>query len=450
VFRIGKDALRAFANGEISTVPSLVFGRHDGLPSLECTGGYQPSAWRSHDGTLWFATVGGVAYISPARLAANSSPTSVIVENVIVDGESQPIPANAREGHTADRTKAGGLEIPAGGKHLEFQYTGLCFASPDQVRFRYKLEGLEKTWNDVGPRRFAQYSFLPPGSYRFLVSACNSDGVWNETGAALTIKVLPYFWETWWFIGVFGMAALGTIAVAVHRLSTRGLRRKLQGLERQRAIQEDRARIARDIHDDLGAGLTQITLFSELLRRAPPDRVGEHVQQISETAHALTRAMDETVWALNPKNDTLESLISYICSFAQEYLRSAHVKCRLDIPAQLPLAPISSELRHNLYVSTKEALNNVLKHAGAAEVWIRLQLDRETFTLTIEDDGCGMRSDEPGGANRSRLSSGHGLNNLKSRMAAVGGECRIAAGSGGRGIRIALQVPFRKEPPADG
>jgi signal transduction histidine kinase/ligand-binding sensor domain-containing protein len=442
VFRIGKEALRAFANGEIATVPSLVFGRHDGLPSLECTGGYQPSAWRSHDGTLWFATVGGVAYISPAKLAANSSPTSVIIENVIVDGESQPIPASAHEGRSANRAKPGGLEIPAGGKHLEFQYTGLCFAAPDQVRFRYKLEGLEKVWNEVGPRRFAQYSYLRPGSYRFLVSACNSDGVWNETGAGLAIKVLPYFWETWWFIGLFGMTALGGSAVAVHRLSTRELRRKLQGLERQRAIQEDRARIARDIHDDLGAGLTQITLFSELLRRAPPDRVGEHVQQISETAHALTRAMDETVWALNPKNDTLESLISYICSFAQEYLRSANVKCRLEMPAQVPAAPVSSEIRHHLFVSTKEALNNILKHAAAAEVWLRLSVERETFSLTIEDDGQGMRAGQPGETNGSRLSGGNGLNNLQTRMANVGGTCRCSAGTGGRGIRIVLEVPL--------
>jgi ligand-binding sensor domain-containing protein/signal transduction histidine kinase len=454
VFRIGKEALRAFGDGEISTVPSLVFGRHDGLPSLECTGGYQPAAWQSHDGTLWFTTVGGVAYIAPAKLSVNSSPTSVVVESVIVDGETQAPPRGTRDGRSAGRAKPGVLEIPAGAKHLEFQYTGLCFASPDQVRFRYKLEGIEQAWNEVGTRRFAQYTYLHPGSYRLLVSACNSDGVWNEAGAALAIRVLPYFWQTWWFIGLFGTTAISALAAAVHRISarisTRRLRQKLQVLQRQRAVQEDRARIARDIHDDLGAGLTQITLFSELLRRAPANGVDEHVRHISETAEALTRAMDEIVWAVNPKNDTLESLISYICSFAQEYLRSAHVKCRLDIPAQLPLAPISSELRHNLYVSTKEALNNVLKHAGAAEVWIRLQLDRETFTLTIEDDGCGMRSDEPGGANRSRLSSGHGLNNLKSRMAAVGGECRIAAGSGGRGIRIALQVPFRKEPPADG
>lgn len=441
VFRMNKGALHAFSEGKLATVPSLVFGRHDGLPSLECTGGYQPSAWRSRDGTLWFATTGGVAYVEPSKLAANPAPPAVTIESVIVDGQP-PALASTRERPAADGAPPGVREIPAGGKHLEFQYTALCFASPDQVRFRYKLEGLDEAWHEVGPRRFAQYSYLRPGNYRFLVSACNSDGIWNETGAALSIRVLPRFWQKWWVIGLFGATVIGAMIATVHRLSTNRLRRKLQGLERQRAIEEDRARIARDIHDDLGAGLTQITLFSELLRRDPPELAPEHVRQISETANFLTRSMDEIVWALNPKNDTLESLISYICSFAQEYLRSAGVKCRLEIPAHVPTAPVSSEMRHNLFLSIKEVLNNIVKHAGASEVWLRLSLARDRFRFTLEDDGRGMPASEAGDANGARLSAGHGLNNLKTRMEALGGTATVSAGTEGRGTRIALHVPF--------
>ena len=446
VFRLDKEALRACSDGKIATVPSLLFGRGDGLPSLECTGAYQPSAWRGHDGTLWFATVGGVAFIDPSKLAANGSPPTVTLESAIVDGELRSIPTNSRIDRSAGRVSPGVLTIPAGGKHLEFQYTGLCFASPGQVRFRYRLEGLEEAWNEVGRRRYAQYSYLRPGSYRFLVSACNSDGVWNETGAALAIEVLPHFWETWWFIGLCGATAISTLATTVYRISSRRLQQKLQRLQRQRAIQEDRARIARDIHDDLGAGLTQITLCSALLRQAPPDRVEEHLRQISETANTLTRAMDEIVWAVNPKNDTLEGLIGYICGFAQEYLRSANVKCRLEMPEQLPAKPVSAEIRHHLFVSIKEALNNILKHADASEVWLRLSLEREFFTLTIEDDGRGMHSTEPGEKTGARRSGGQGLGNLKSRMTAVGGECRFSTGPGGRGSRIALKVPLENEP----
>jgi ligand-binding sensor domain-containing protein/signal transduction histidine kinase len=448
VFRVSKEALRAFRAGRITTVPSLVFGRHEGLPSLECTGGYQPSAWRGRDGTLWFATAGGVAYVDPSKLAANASPPSVTIESVVVDGGVQALPSAARADAPTGRATPPVLEIPAGGKRLEFQYTGLCFASPDQVRFRHRLEGLESAWNDVGPRRFAQYSFLRPGRYRFLVSACNSDGVWNETGAAIVIKVLPHFWQTWWFVGLFGMTTVGALAAAVHRVSTAGLRRKVLGLERQRAIEADRARIARDIHDELGAGLTQITLFSELLRRAPHDHPEEHARHISETANSLTLAMDEIVWAVNPKNDTLENSVSYICSFAQEYLRTAGVKCRLEIPAAIPSVRLSSEVRYHVFVSTKEALNNIVKHAGATEVWLRLALETRAFILTIEDNGCGLRTESPPSEpSNARISSGNGFGNLQTRMKTVGGTFTLTAGAEGRGIRIALKIPYENESP---
>ena len=121
----------------------------------------------------------------------------------------------------------------------------------------------------------------------------------------------------------------------------------------------------------------------------------------------------------------------------------------MELPPQLPAVPVSSEIRHHLFVSTKEALNNILKHAAAAEVWLRLSVERETFSLTIEDDGRGMRADQPGETNGSRLSGGNGLNNLKTRMANVGGTCRCSAGTGGRGIRIVLEVPLGPESVAD-
>src|SRR4029077_12721668 len=135
---------------------------------------------------------------------------------------------------------------------------------------------------------------------------------------------------------------------------------RLERLEWQRAIEGDRGRIARDIPDALGAGLTQITLLSELARRESPHEMEAHLVQISDTARELTQAVDEIVWAVNPRQDTLDGLVSYICQFAQEYLKVAGILCRLDVPASLPPQPLTADVRHNLFLAVKEALNNIV------------------------------------------------------------------------------------------
>ena len=432
VFRLRKDSVRQFDAGAITTLPALVFGRHDGLPSVESTTGYQPSAWRTRAGVLWFATAAGVAFIDPAKLAANPAPPDVLIEDVTVDGGRRASIATA----------TGAVEIYPGAQHVEIQYTGLCFASPDQVRFRYRLQGLETQWNEVGRRRFAPYSHLRPGTYRFQLSACNSDGMWNESAATIVLNVQPHFWQTWWFLAGLTVVSFAAVTGAVYRVSTGRLQRRLELVERQRAIEQDRARIARDIHDDLGAGLTQISLFSELLRHSPAAEIDAHSRRISTTAQSLTRAMDEIVWAVNPKNDTLESLISYVGGFASEYLRSVQLKCRLEMPSQVPAAAISAEVRHNVFVALKEILNNILKHAGASEVRLRVKYENRRLVFTVEDDGRGFRPRDAAEPASGRIASGNGVDNLHQRMAAIDGTCRISAGPNGQGTVVELVVPI--------
>lgn len=164
-------------------------------------------------------------------------------------------------------------------------------------------------------------------------------------------------------------------------------------LEKLNAIEQERARIAKDIHDDLGASLTQIHLLSELAHGdlGQPKVAEAHLRKISDTARALTRAMDEIVWAVNPHNDTLDSLMTYMTKYSHEYLGAAHIRCRIDIPTLLPQWPVSSETRHHLFMVLKESLNNIVKHAQPTEVWLRVTLHERAFTLAIEDNGCGMK-----------------------------------------------------------
>jgi signal transduction histidine kinase len=258
-------------------------------------------------------------------------------------------------------------------------------------------------------------------------------------GATVKFTVEPYFYQTTWFLVLAAISIVGSVAYGVRRMAMRKYRRKLAQIEEQHAIERDRARIAKDIHDDVGAGLTQITLLTELARRNP-EQTTANLERITQSARKLTKAMDEIVWAVDPQHDTVAGLMDYISAYAEDYLRVAEVRCRMDLPVELPTTHVNAELRYNLFLAVKEILNNVVKHAQATEVRMGLQLGPRQFTLTIEDNGRGMsesRTNSPNSADR--IGSGSGLGNLEKRLVAVGGRCEIQS-EPGRGTRVILTV----------
>jgi signal transduction histidine kinase len=251
--------------------------------------------------------------------------------------------------------------------------------------------------------------------------------------------VLPPFWQTWWFITLTSVVLLGMIVGSVHYVSTQRLQRQLAALRQQEALEKERARIARDIHDQVGASLTQLSLLGELVEsdKYHPEEVEGHARQIEATALETTRALDEIVWTVNPSNDTLDGLITYVCKYAQEYLALAQLRYRLEVPPQLPNIPISPELRHNVFLAAKEAVNNIVKHSDAKAAWLRLRLEPGHFTLEIEDNGRGL---SPGATEKGR----NGLRNMRKRLEDVGGEFVIGPGAEG-GTRVSLTAPLGKE-----
>jgi len=427
IYCVTKAALNAVADGRTNTLDYMIYGRHDGLPALECSDGYQPACWRGTDGRLWFTTVRGVVWVDPHQLAAGPPPP-VVIEELRVDGEPVAL-------------KSGKIIVPPGHKQLDFRFTALNFDAGEKSRFRYRLDGLDTDWVDAETRRTAQYQNLEPRDYQFHVIACNSEGVWNEAGATVQLEVRPFFYQTWWFRIVAGAAIIGGISLVVRRAVTRKYRRTLALLQQQHAVERDRTRIAKDIHDDIGAGLTQITLLTELARREP-EQVNAHLERISGSARQLTRAMDEIVWAVDPQHDTFTGMLDYISAFAEDFLHTAGIRCRMDLPPTLPGVRVDAEVRYNLFLAVKEALNNVVKHAKATEVWLRLRIKPCAFTLSVEDNGQGMPAVSGNGAatvGANRISSGSGLINLQKRLAAVGGRCEIHRATGG-GTRVEMTV----------
>lgn len=428
IFCISKSIFAAFDRGEIVSLPCTAYGLNDGLPTLECSGSYQPSAWRSHDGKLWFGTVKGAVMFNPAKVRINRVPPPVALERFSVDGKNY--------------IHATPFHIPPGRHQFDFQFTALSFTAPDKVGFRYRLEPFDNAWVDAGTKRAAHYGPLQPGDYKFQVIACNNDGVWNSMGASITFRQLPFFWQTWWFKFLTASVALIAISIAVRYAATRKLHQRLEKLNQQRAIERERERIGRDLHDDLGAGLTQIMLQSSLARRESPEQMQADLAQISENASDLVRAMDEILWAINPENDTLDDLVSYLVQYVQEFLTAAKLRCRLDLPPETPAVAVSAETRHNLFLAIKEGLNNVAKHSKATEVLFQLKLDADVFTFVIQDNGTGFA---PGAAateapGQHRIASGYGMTNLARRMEQIGGKCSITSESG-KGTKVELTIP---------
>lgn len=247
---------------------------------------------------------------------------------------------------------------------------------------------------------------------------------------------LPPLWKRNWFLGVTTLGFTGLAAALWHITTTARLKRQLRRAEQQRTVEQERLRISQDLHDQLGANLTTIALLSDVARRDQglSHEADAHIRKISGTARDLTRALEEIVWAVNPHKDRLDQMVSYFSAHAEEFFKPTEIRCRLDFPEELPDLPISTEIRHQLFLVFKEALTNVVRHAAAGEVRIGLQLDGSCLRVSIEDDGCGF---DP----RVSPSGRDGLGNMRARIEKLGGFCQISSRLG-QGTRIVVEVPI--------
>jgi signal transduction histidine kinase/ligand-binding sensor domain-containing protein len=434
--RVAKSELNRCADGLTPIFSSQIYDHGDGLPIIEFQGGRQAAACKTSDGRLWFATSKGLISVNPTLIRPNPIIPPVVIESLVVDGTDLSIANGSVPGRLAPDHQ-----------RLEFRTSGLSFTAPSKVLFKYRLEGIDKTWVDAGSKRTASYSRLPAGTYRFRVIACNNDGLWNTEGASLAFTIAPFFWETWWFISSCVLAAVITVALLARHLTRRRMERKIEEMKRQHEIERERARIAQDIHDDVGASLSRIAMLSQPAHRdlADSDRTATMLSRIYTTAREVTRSLDEIVWAVDPRHDTLDSLVDYMGRFAQDFLASASVRCRLDLPVVVPAWPLTAEIRHNLFLAFKEALNNSVKHAAASQVRISLKLQNDSFELMVADNGKGFDPAHRGSTEPGRLGGGNGIANMNNRLTRIGGRCEINSAQG-EGTSVSLIVGLNRQP----
>lgn len=446
IFRVRRAEFEEVAEGRAARVRSIHYGLGEGLPSMQANFGNAPIALRSFDGRVWLAMRTALAVISPERLRDNSKSPPVLLTRMVVGERTVAAyggvlsPVNSQSAEIADLSQPlrRELKLPPDHRRVEFDFTALSYVGSENVSFRYRLDDVDDDWQDAD-KRSVTYQRLAGGKYKFRVSACSAEGVWNETEAAVTFEVEPFFYETWWFRGAMLAIFTAAIIAIVRYVSFRRLRTKLLQLEQQAALHRERARIAKDIHDDLGASLTQISLIGELAQqdRNAPAKVGSHVEKMAGTARQAVKSLDEIVWAVNPRNDTLAHFIDYTGQFALDYMRLAGIRCRLDLPEAVPQRELSTDVRHNLFLVVKEAINNTVKYAQATELRLRIAVSDEKLELSVEDNGRGF-TQPPDDA------SADGLRNMHQRMADIGGQCWIQ-GRPGAGARIAIELPWPRD-----
>lgn len=438
IVRISEQDLQDISTHRITAIYPQIYGRTDGMLSEECATGFFPAGLRTKTGLLCFPTLKGVVVVDSHHLL-NSPPPAVVLEQVLVDGVPYSNLSGSKPGDGQNEI----LRLTPGRHTLEIRYTGLGFDAPERVRFRYRLKGLDAGWVEAGTRRVAFYSFVPPGTYHFQVVACNGDGIWNQDGASLALQALPYFWQTWWFIGsaIGIVGVIGTMGIRV--VEKRRVRQRLKQLEQERALERERTRIAQDLHDIMGAKLCRISFLSEHARRgvSVPAEFQSEMRSISDDSREVLQSLDEIVWAVNPQKDSLEHLVSYIVQYSRDYFKRTEIECDLEVPAELPAQPLSSQARHHLFLAVQEALANILKHSGATRAKIAMVCRGGDFEIIISDNGSGFDPVTESNSADSAAGFGNGLRNMRQRLAELGGDFRLESRPGeGATVRFILSL----------
>lgn len=437
IFKIREQEFEDLAEGKIKRLHSVCYGPNEGLPMLEANFGASPGALRSRDGRLWIPTRAALAVIAPDEVQRDSEPPRVLLKKIVADDETI-----AAYGNPMTTTNAVDLENPGatlrlspGHRRLQFEFTGINFTAPESVAFQYRLDGFDDHWIENGAQRSANYTHLSPGKYRFHVRAGNRDGVWNETGTSVPFQIEPFLWQRLWFQASALAALLAIVAAIVRYVSVRRLRHRLQLVEQQAMVDRERARIAKDLHDDLGASITRMTLLLELaLHETESRKATTQVQEGLGAAREAIKSLDAAVWAINPRNNTLPELIDYIGQFALEFLKSANIRCVLDLPDEAPDRAVSPELRHNLFLIAKEALNNIVRHSQASTVQLRIKAAEDSILLQVEDNGRGFNGTPDN-------STADGLRNMQQRAEQIGGRFQMET-KPGSGTRVTVEYSW--------
>ena len=450
VYRVDLAALNAVADGRKPDAQFIAFGTPDGMESPEVNGAEsRPTGWKSRDGRLWFATPRGLAVIDPRYLNSNlanfTNPPAIVIEAVKADelliyghpAERSSLNANtSHPGQVIQRTSENIPIIPAGNSRvIEFQYTANAFVNPKAVRFRYRMNGVDSDWHEKTGERVVHYANLRPGNYTFEVISATHHNIWNTEPARFSFELAAHFWQTRWFYVLCGLVVMGLVFL-IHTIRLSWQHRSLN-LAEQKNLANERARIARDLHDDIGTALTGLALELDVIGKQgdADEALSANLKGSAQKTRDLANRMREVVWTANPACDSISSLADFIEQLGEQFTRGTDIRLRLDFPEIIPSFQLSPQTRHQLSLCIRESLTNVLRHAKATELLLRLDIRENELTVQVADNGLGFKS---------TATNGNGLKNMADRMKSIGGSFSCEPGQN-NGTTVSFRLGIKEK-----
>lgn len=373
----------AFQEGKINI---RNYNVSDGLQSNEFN---QSAQYKNRNGELFFGGIKGFNYFTPEKMKDNPHKPKIALTEIKI--------LNKKISNLNEVLRRKRLQVDYSQKMLSFVFASLEFTNPSQNRYSFKLKGFNEEWVNNGRERTAVFTNLDPGEYELFAKASNNDGLWSEPKKILAIEVLPPFWMTWQFKLLVVLFVLFIIWLIYYN--------RIRYLLK---IESLRLKIASDLHDEVGSLLTQISINAELLPYLEDKKeTGNKIQLIREKSAEVIKIMSDVIWAIDSRNDSLESLIERVHQFAYSFLKQKGIRLKFSNEIKNASHKLNIEVRQNIMLIAKEAVNNAVKHSGCDVIEISFKEERGIFTMIIKDNGKGLPEEMP--------ERGNGLKNMKMR-----------------------------------
>ena len=406
-------------------LPEIVFKgytKDDGLQSNEFnTGAYGISK----SGTIFFGGINGLNWFNPAKISTNKYVPKVALTGLKINDKPYINLPSIEYLKTITRNYNQNT--------ISIKFTGLEFTNPSSISYYFKLDGVEKYWTSEKSAQEVRYANLSPGKYTFKVMAANSDNILSDE-TTLFIRILPPFYSTWWFRLSMTVITLSFIIFITKKVSQFKLKNRIRTLEKEKALEDERHRISKEMHDDLGAGLTQISLISEAARRGkrsgrfPSEELGD----ISNTSRQLIENVSEIIWAMNPDFDTLSGMFAYLREQMSKLLEYSGKKFSIKMPKNFVDINIANSRRKNILMLLKEAVNNAIKHSNASAINIKIELADHHLLIKISDNGSGF--------DITKVTRGNGVKNFSYRTGLLNG--KVELNSDKNGTEVYFDIPL--------
>jgi ligand-binding sensor domain-containing protein/signal transduction histidine kinase len=444
IYRVKRQELNDFAEGKPRSITSIAYGKTDGLLSVECNGGRQPAGWKTRDGKLWFPTAGGAAVIDPRKISENTTPPPVVIEELRIAGA--PVALHEPVNVQPDK------------KSFDVEYRGLSFIRPEQVKYKYKLAGIDIDWVDAGTRRVAYYNFVPHGEYTFTVIAANSDGVWNQTGRSIRITVVPYWWEIRWvqalmiFVAFFSLVSSIVFWYRRHAVQLAHEHALQQEFSRRliASIDRERKRIADDLHNEPKQYLFAISKYAWLMLHGPNGLKETFKSTPAETVDLTIECAREIEMLVERADAEMKGIIEDLRPTQLRELRlTAAIENWITRSKELSAVNFSQDIDSidgifgdedevNIYRMVQEGVNNIVKHSQATDASVSIKHDDHEIVFVLEDNGKGFAFRE----SKRTVGGGFGLKLIEERAQMMGSKAVIKSAPGrGTQITIKLMLP---------